>query len=61
MAYPYGTNCESRKQLNSEIMRKIQHRYQALDEPLMTLAQHSAAHDIIVAHAMRDTSTIETP
>ncbi len=35
-------------------MRRIQRRDQALEEPVMTLAQHSAAHDISVARAMRD-------
>ena len=51
---PEGHTNREERTINAEVMRRIQRRDQAIPEPPTTLAEHSAAHDISVAHAIRD-------
>ena len=51
---PAEQTVRAEREMNNEIMRRVQRRDQASDGPVTTLTEHSANHDISVVHAMRN-------
>ena len=51
---PVEQTVRAEREMNNEIMRRVQRRDQASDGPVTTLTEHSANHDISVVHAMRN-------